>query len=360
MPTQADLDRLPAQVRMELRNQQRAERHQWLNSLGILFGVLFTAGTLVFTGLAWRTAQKDLRTSQDNVRIARESQLTDRYAKALEPLADDNITIRLGAIHALNRLLADSQRDRAAITAVLAGFIRDRAPAPTTKGKGLPLDPSVDIAAALTTLANNPHPVPPLDLHRIRSPNIDLGNARFNQADLGGADLRGSYLGNAYLIEAYLGYADLRDTDLRSAHLTGAYLVNADLTGAYLRGARLSGANLSQARLGLDRGSGVSHFVRRSGGDTDRSLGTDLRSADLRGADLNNADLRGTDLRYANLRNANPSGADLRGADLRGADLTNAPLNNADLRGADLRGARFSVGVDEIRQVAVTDKTTRW
>lgn len=149
MPTQADLDRLPAEVRMELRNQQRAERHQWLNSLGILFGVLFTAGSLVATGLALRTAQEDLRTSQENVRIAREGQLTDRYAKTLEALADDDTTIRLGAIHALNRLLADSPRDRATITAVLAGFIRDRDPAPTTKDKDLPFEPSVDPPSTL-------------------------------------------------------------------------------------------------------------------------------------------------------------------------------------------------------------------
>ncbi|MFC6879269.1 MULTISPECIES: pentapeptide repeat-containing protein [Actinomadura] len=293
---------------MELRNQQRAERHQWLNSLGILFGVLFTAGTLVFTGLALRTAREDLRTSQDNVRIARESQLTDRYAKTLEALADDDTTIRLGAVHALKRLLADSPRDRAAIIAVLAGFIRGQDPAPTIKDKDLPLEPSVDIAAALTTLADNPHPVPHLDLHRIRTPNILLDDAHFNQATLRGANLRGGNLHNADL-----GHANLRDANLYSVDLEGANLFGADLGRA------------------------------------------DLERADLERANLVGAILRGTDLRGANLRDAGPIDADLREADLRGANL-----DGTDLRGADLRGARYSVGVDQIRRMAVTDKRTRW
>ncbi|MFI0486530.1 pentapeptide repeat-containing protein [Actinomadura sp. 9N215] len=360
MPTQADLDRLPAEVRMELRNQQRAERHQWLNSLGILFGVLFTAGSLVASGLALRTAQEDLRTSQDNVRIARESQLTDRYAKTLEPLTSDNTTIRLAAIHALNRLLADSQRDRAAITAVLAGFIRDRAPTPTTKDKDLPPEPSVDITAALTILASNPHPVPPLDLHGIRTPHSDLGNAHFNNANLGGADLRSSDLGNAHFNNAALGGADLRGSDLskadlrdanlreadlshadlRNANLTGAGLADADLSRAYMRGAHLSGADLSGARLSGHRGSGSVVYLRAGPTPADGNYGADLRGADLRGVNLYEADLRGAYLYEADLRGVN--------------------LDLADLRGADLRGARFSVGLDEVRQLAETDKTTRW
>ncbi|MFI0451934.1 pentapeptide repeat-containing protein [Actinomadura sp. 6N118] len=343
MPTQADLDRLPAEVRMELRNQQRAQRHQWLNSLGILFGVLFAAGSLVASGLALRTAQEDLRTSQENVRIARESQLTDRYAKTLEPLTSDNTTIRLAAIHALDRLLADSQRDRAAITAVLAGFIRDRDPAPTTKDKDLPLEPSVDITAALTTLANNPHPVPPLDLHGIRTPFMRLGNARFNKADLSGANLDGADLDGAHLIGAHLRDADLGNAHLRGAHLGDANLDRADLHGAHLYGADLHGAVLIGADL-------IGAYL-----DGAHLRDADLRDAHLIGADLRDAHLIGADLRGADLRQA-----DLRGADLRQADLRGADLRQADLRGADLRGAPYSVDLDEVRRVAVTDKTTRW
>ncbi|WP_329521060.1 pentapeptide repeat-containing protein [Spirillospora sp. NBC_01491] len=247
MPTQDELDQLPAEVRLELRDRHRAERHQWLNSLGILFGVLFTAGSLVATGLALRTSQEDLRNSQDNLRVARESQLTDRYAKALEALADDDTTIRLGAIHAFNRLLTDSLRDRDAITALLAGFTREHDPAPTIKQAKLPEEPSTDIAAALTTLANNPHPVPPLDLHQIRTPHINLPKAHFSKANLNDADLREADLSGADLTGADLTGANLTLADLTGADLTGAYLTGADLTDADLRGADLTGANLGMS-----------------------------------------------------------------------------------------------------------------
>ncbi|MEU5988230.1 pentapeptide repeat-containing protein [Spirillospora sp. NPDC047418] len=328
LPTQDELDRLPAEVRLELRDRHRAERHQWLNSLGILFGVLFTAGSLIATGLAVRTSQEDLRNSQKNLKVAQESQLTDRYAKALEALADDDTTIRLGAIHAFNRLLTDSPRDRDAITALLAGFTREHDPAPTIKQAKLPEEPSTDIAAALTTLANNPYPVPPLDLHQIRTPQISLPKAHFSKANLIHADLRG----------ADLSYADLRGAYLRDADLSYAYLSYADLRGAYLRDADLSDADLRDADLS----------------DADLSYAY-LSYADLRDADLRDADLRDADLRDAYLR-----GADLRGADLRGADLRGADLSGADLSGADLSGAKLNQSADEIRRIAKTDKRTKF
>ncbi|MFB4304987.1 pentapeptide repeat-containing protein [Actinomadura sp. GTD37] len=338
LPTQDELDRLPAEVRLELRDRHRAERHQWLNSLGILFGVLFTAGSLVATGMAVRTSQEDLRNSQKNLKVAQESQLTDRYAKALEALADDDTTIRLGAIHAFTRLLTDSPRDRDAITALLAGFTREHDPAPTIKQAKLPIEPSTDIAAALTTLANNPYPVPPLDLHQIRTPHISLPKAHFSKANLNGADLH-----YADLIGTKLSGADLRVANLRYADLSGAKLSGADLRVANLRYADLSGAKLSGADL---------RVAKLSSADLS---GADLRSADLSGAKLSSADLSGADLRGANLSGANLSGANLRGPDQRSPDLRGANLSGADLRYADL-----SQSADEIRRIAKTDIKTKF
>jgi hypothetical protein len=96
--------------------------------------------------------------------------------------------------------------------------------------------------------------------------------------------------------------------------------------------------------------------IRAPGANLDHSnlIGSDLRSADLSRANLVQATLID-----ANLSEANLSGADLSGADLSGADLSGADLSETDLKGADLRGVR-GMTPDQIRRVAVTDKTTRF
>ncbi|GAA1598027.1 hypothetical protein GCM10009678_94390 [Actinomadura kijaniata] len=70
---------MPVRDRLELlelqrqrRDARRHSRHQWFNSLGIAFGVLFTAASLVST---WLTLQ-----------ATKEGQITDRYTKAIEQL----------------------------------------------------------------------------------------------------------------------------------------------------------------------------------------------------------------------------------------------------------------------------------
>ncbi|GAA0328538.1 hypothetical protein GCM10010151_18050 [Actinoallomurus spadix] len=42
-PSQEELDALTVRDRLDLLDKQRASRHQMLNSVGILFGALFTA-----------------------------------------------------------------------------------------------------------------------------------------------------------------------------------------------------------------------------------------------------------------------------------------------------------------------------
>lgn len=114
-PTQEELDALPVERRLELleslrrredqeRDQRRQNRHQWFNSVGILFGVLFTAAGLIATGLTLQSGQEELRT-------AREGQITDRYIRAVEQLAASTADVRLGAVYALQRIAADSPKD---------------------------------------------------------------------------------------------------------------------------------------------------------------------------------------------------------------------------------------------------------
>jgi Pentapeptide repeats (8 copies) len=308
-PTQQELDTLPVKDRLELLERRRAARHQTLNSVGILFGVLFTAASLIATALTWRTGQDDLRTAQ-------QGQITERYTQATQQLGSPQREVRLSAIYALERISHDSPRDQPTITDVLAAFAREHDPAPAIPSAKLPAEPDTDVLAALTVVGRLPPPTHPgtgtgpgtgVDLHGIRTPHAQLPAATLTRATLTRANL----------------------TD---ANLTQANLNNADLDHADLDHANLDHANLGDANLFF---------------------------TNLFFADLDHANLTGAHLFFAHLDNADLTGADLTGAGLNNADLTGANLTGAHLGGADLHGVH-GMSADQIRNVAVTDAATRF
>ncbi|MFI7624661.1 pentapeptide repeat-containing protein [Microbispora rosea] len=317
----AELAMLSPREREELRIQQEGLRIQrtqartaWVSGIGVVLGVGFTAFGLFYTARTLEATQ--------------ESQITDRYTRAIEQLGNrESLDVRLGAIYALERLAQDSTRDHRTIYDVLAAFVREHDPAPKSKVAG---PPTSDIQVALTVIARR-------DVYEEdEDVSIDLRAVRAPEADLSGAHLSGAYLYNADLNGADLSYSDLSGARLDRTILAHADIIRVDLTKAHLNKTVLAKAKLGE---------------------------TDLSDADLRGADLRGTDMRGTDNCSPTDRcSANFSGADLRGADMRGADMRSVDLHGADLRGADLRGADLrgmrGIAPAELRKIAKTDATT--
>jgi uncharacterized protein YjbI with pentapeptide repeats len=313
-PTQQELDALPARERLELIDRRRASVHQSLNSVGILFGVLFTAGSLVATALGVRTTQNELHNSQ-------EGQITDRYTKAVDQLGSGRLDIRLGGIYALERLATDSPRDHRTIYDVLTAFVREHDPKPDAK---IPDQPATDIQAALTVIGRRKGDDFTPDLTGIRVHNADLSHANLAHASVSQEILQRK----PPPTDAQVHVEVFSDADLTGANLTGAILTGAILTSTNLSATDLSGAN--------------------------------MRDANMRGADLRGADLSGARLRFEpGLNGTNLADANLADADLSGADLTNADLSGTDLTGANLSGVR-GMTPDQIRRQALTDSRTRF
>jgi uncharacterized protein YjbI with pentapeptide repeats len=356
--TQLELDDLPVDKRLELLLQRRQSRHQTLNSIGILFGVVFTAAGLIATALT-------LRTGQDELHNAQQSQITDRYTKALEQLASAKPEVRLGGIYALERLMTDSARDQSTILEVLASYIRVHAQDPPPVGSDR-TRLAIDVQAALTVIGRR---------------NLARANNGFRPdltgVDFNGKDLRYTNLTRANLTDAHMDGTNLSRVNLTDAHLDNAHMQGASLP-ANLRGAHLTGANLSNADLigvnltnvDLAMTSSLNAAVMES---ADLN-GKDLRGVDLQGAfmsqahlinaHLENALLAGAHLDGAVLRSAHLQGADLTGAhlkhaDLTGADMTKISLRGAHLQGADLRGMH-GITAHIVRRTAETDATTKF
>jgi Pentapeptide repeats (8 copies) len=244
--------------------------------------------------------------------LNREGQITERFTRAVEQLADEKLDIRLGGIYALERIARDSETHYEPVMEVLTAFLREHARwhpetaalEPVSAGEEprdsqqAPETPElrVDFQATATVLERRdrsherPHYV--LDLR-----GVDLHGAWLPDAHLEEVNLSGANLSRAYLLEA-----DLRATNLTGTNLSRAYLLRANLSAADLSAADLSWADLA----------GATFFV------------TKLIAANLFRADLTGAKLGG-DLFAARLFEARLSGADLSGA----VRLTNEQLAGA-------------------------------
>jgi uncharacterized protein YjbI with pentapeptide repeats len=256
---------------------------------------LLAAGALVFTAL--------------NFRLSREGHVTERYTKAIEQLGSDRLDVRLGAIYALERIMADSARDHSTIVEVLAAYVREhsaleRPPegltkaavtlAPTRRSR-----PPTDVEAAVTVLGRRP----PGRQERAR---IDL-----SETNLVGVDLT----------DANLATASLRGVDFTDANLLGADLSNADLDYALLNDAEMTNANLAEADL----------------------TGAKLKDAALPGADLTEAIFNRADLSQALMLGVIAKNTDFTEANLRTAILGERELDKADIVNAFLPPGYFGV-----------------
>jgi uncharacterized protein YjbI with pentapeptide repeats len=271
----------------------------------------------------WRRIERNLEAAQD-------SQITERFTRAVDLLGSDKIETRLGGIYALERITRDSERDHWTIMETLTAFIRVHRPwrevfDQSAESAALP----TDIQVILTVIGRRGLTYQHGEDQRLNLAGTDLRLALLPGAHLEGVQLSLAHLESSRLQGAWLRDADLSGACLTDADLANAVMANADLAGAVLKDATLCGVNLVDAKL---------------------------MKANFEGCNLGQADLHGVDARSANFENADLSEVNFTGANLRHANLAGANFHGTVLCQADLRFAR---GITEQQLAeAVTDTTT--
>lgn len=91
--------------RLSAVNDVRSVLVTFLLAAGATGGLLFTARTF---------------------RLSRETQLTDRFIRAVSQIGDGSLEVRIGGIYALERIGRDSAADRHAVVYVLGAMVRHR------------------------------------------------------------------------------------------------------------------------------------------------------------------------------------------------------------------------------------------
>ena len=205
---------------------------------------LVIAGSLAIPLAIWRAvvADKQASSAQHQTAIAQQGLLNERYQKAAEMLGNHLLSVRLGGIYALQRLIEEHpEQYYVSCMRLLCAFVRnppeDENLTPlsdremTRSGGGIRL--RADVQAVM-------------DMMRSRDDRlIALEIKRGFVVDFRGADLRGSNLRSVHFTGV-----DLRDADLSGAYAVGANMSRVGLSGARLYKTKLALANLSGTYLG--------------------------------------------------------------------------------------------------------------
>jgi hypothetical protein len=279
------------QDRLTAINNVRTTLLQTAAGVALLFGAYAT----------WR----QLRVSQDTLRITQEGHLTEQFGRAIDQLGSDKQDVRIGGLHALWRLAKHSEGNRQAVISTMAAFLRTHQPWPPAGPPAPAADADINDVAPLET----------------RAPDSQLALTvlgvlcQYDRSDpwlnLSLTDLRRADFDGLWLIRVNFDRASMDSASLYEANLTRASLVSVSLRHAELRLAKLTEARCVLADL----------------------RGAKLTQAVLDGADFTRADLREAVLRKTQAQNTVFRHADLRNADVRGADLSRADLDGARFEG---------------------------
>ena len=259
--------------------QTSTQKKDLVQALGLITAGVAGAVGIFFTWRGQRLAREaqahnqrntlaQLRNAEEQLRLAAEGQVTERFTKAIDQLGEEDhkggprLEIRIGAIYALERIATESpERNYSTVMDVLTSYVREntkwdfeKAVGPTlqwhelerfVKGKFYRYSARGDVQAALDVLGRRQDERIP-DEYRV---SLDLRRADLSGATLTGANLSGAHLSRANLSRATLYGANLSGTDFSGADLSGATLSGADFSGAILDGAYLQGAYLTAVML---------------------------------------------------------------------------------------------------------------
>jgi uncharacterized protein YjbI with pentapeptide repeats len=286
--------------RLKLQNDVRTSLLQAATGIALLVGVFFT----------WKQLQYDRREalqikdqSREQIELARQGQVADRFTQAVGQLGSKQITVRLGGIYSLETIANQSHDTRLVVFEVLTAYVRQHASIGAEDDRRLEVR-LPDVQAAMTVLGRRTAlpSDPPLNLRNV---------------DLHGANLKHARLSGALFDEANLNGADFQYAQLENTHFAEAKLRGARFDYAQARRLDVHHADLREA--------GFKHVEALNSNFED----SNLQEARFDYAILNDADIKCADLKKSHFDNAQLQGAQFHRSDLNGAELDSAELQDA-------------------------------
>lgn len=235
--------------------------------------IFLTGGITAAMIAAWRaqvadeqtkTADEQAKTESKKADIAERVQITDRFSRAIEQLNNDNMYMRIGAVHALERIGYDSEKDVLAVLRLLASFVRGQSP---VKGESVDtIQPDakdgLDAIGRLTShhkeflkgygafrldlSASNLTPFPLLIEGYFR--NFDFSNSNITNGVFAKHNFSGAFFSGANLTGTFFLECNFRHASFMQAILDYAEFNNADMSETVLHMATCNNTNFSTAK----------------------------------------------------------------------------------------------------------------
>ena len=112
---------LPPKVCFDIENEARKTLAYILGGLLAIIGIYMAHRRI-------RALERQVQIGQEQLQVAQEGQITERFTRAIEQLGSDKMAIRLGGIYALERIANDSDKDYWPIMETLTAYVRENAP----------------------------------------------------------------------------------------------------------------------------------------------------------------------------------------------------------------------------------------
>ena len=269
--------------------------------------ILLIAGIIGWYFLSRRTkaAEQDAKTAQRNAITTEQGLTVERLTRAIEQLANKNLSIRLGGILGLEQIADTHGEERKKIARILVSFIHTRA---IKDSKELKKNITESKVSELETEE---------EFSAYRAQRLDIEAAVNALANIASKLEQQNQFQKQYN-EKKQHLCDLQDLDLR-----GLRFIRADLTDFEFAGADMSGAWLSHANF---TGSNFCKYDHNAKGFT----------AKFTGALLDNANLSDTCLIGIDFSNLQLTQVDFSNSHLENADFSNSRVTNAEFSGARL------------------------
>jgi len=217
--------------------QSSTQKKDLVQALGLITAGVAGAVGIFFTWRGQRLAreaqeqnqqstQAQLENAQEELRLTRQGQITERFTRAIDQLGSEKLEIRLGGIYALERIDKESPERayHSTVMEVLTAYVRENSRpesgtsadqygashGPGTRIRLLP----TEIVIILDVLTRRTEECVPEE-HRVI---LNLREAYLATADLEGANFQ----------EADLQQASLEGAELQGANLRGAYGITED------------------------------------------------------------------------------------------------------------------------------------
>lgn len=171
-------------------------------------------------------------------RLSKDKQITEMYIKSISLLGDENNSVVIGALSALERIGFQSTKDVGAIIEVISEYVKDKAKKDGTNNYcNSRIQYSVGVISRLGKIENG------------KKGKINLSSTDLSGVYIYNANMRNFHMPNSILKNSMLSYSDFSNADIEYSDLTCSNLYSSNIQQLNFKNVTLNKTDIRKANL---------------------------------------------------------------------------------------------------------------